>query len=297
MGRDVSRRAVLRAGAAAAGTGTLGGLAGCGTLAGGGGDFPSWLPAPGTLRDTDHYGFSYLDAKAVRNNEENFDDDRLDGIARMARELRRPAGVTFDTTIWILTFQDVAVVGTSLAARTVAGELDDRGYLDDEYGEYTVYFDREEGRAVGVSDDALVFAKPTADAEARTVVERVVETRAGESPRYRSENADFDELVSKLGTATAVTGGTLSSADGVVATGGTTSVDGDTSNVRSALVFRDASAATTDAERVQDEIGRLRENSQAENFDTNKNGRTVFVSGSVETTDLSLGFMTGGRIA
>lgn len=295
----ISRRRLLRLGAAAAGVGALGGLGGCGAGPLGGGDFRDWLPVPGTTSEADHYQFSSLDANAVLDEREAFDGDRLDGIRRLAREYRRLVGVTFDETNWILTFQGMAVVDTDVDTAVLGGQLDDRSFRRGDYGDYRVYVGPDRNRAVAINDGTLVFGRPTDATDARSVVELLVDTSRGEHPRYRAENPDLEELLSQLGTATAVTGGSTPSVDGAgpLATGGTVSVGGDASNFTSALVFADASAVSADGEVVQNEIGRLSENSQAGDVDATTNGRTLLVSGTIDTVDLSLGFMSGGRIA
>jgi hypothetical protein len=297
MSQDFSRREYLRIGTATAALGTLGSLAGCSSIpfVGGGGNYQAWLPEPGTISDRDDYSFTFLDSKTVVNNEDEFDSDTFDRVERLAAGYREQVDVDFDETNTILTFQSTAVVTGQYNTGDVTDELDRNDF--DEEGDYkgtTVFLADDESMAVGVSGAALAFARPMGGEDADEIVELMIDTRRGDEDRYVEENEDLQTALDAVGNGTAV-GGTTSPGLGsdIVGIGSSLQVNGSTSNLDISLVFDDESDADTDEGSVERFVEFLENNSDLDDVETQKDGRTILVTGTIDTDELGTDLLAG----
>ena len=294
MTDELSRRAAIKLGAATAGVGAMGGLAGCSSIPfiGGGSGYTNWLAEPGVIGDSDYYRFSWTDAAAVRNNEDEFDEDIYDGYESSNEEQLDWAGLDYDDVNTFLSFQGVTVVDASFNRDDVADELEDDDFEDDtDHEGYTIYLGNNEFRAVGVSGNDLVYGRRNSENDAVEVVEAAIDTNNGNEDRYVDENDDFNELTSNLSTGTFTSGGTFDSDSDQVASGRTLSVNGETSSVEAISVFDEAD--DLEGDDVDDLQEQGEESNDVENFSANKSGRVLTVSYDVDTDEIGTGDFGG----
>lgn len=294
MTDELSRRAAIKLGAATAGVGAMGGLAGCSSIPfiGGGSGYTNWLPEPGVIADADSYGFSWTDAQQVRNNEDEFDDDVYDSYESANEDRLDQAGLDYDDVNTFLSFQSVTVVDASFNRDDVAGELEDNDFDDDtDHEGYTIYLSNSEFQAVGVSGNDLVYGRRNSENDAVEVVELAIDTNNGDEDRYVDENDDFAELVSNLSSGTFTSGRTIDNDSDQVASGRTVSVNGSTSNVESVTVYDEAD--DLDQDDVDDLQEEGEDSNDVENFSANKNGRVLTVIYDVDTDKIGTGDFGG----
>jgi len=294
MTDELSRRAAIKLGAATAGVGAMGGLAGCSSIPfiGGGGGYTNWLAEPGVVADDDAYRFSWTDAQQVRNNEDEFDEDVYDSYESFNEERLDQAGLDYDDVNTFLSFQTVTVVDASFDRDDVADELEDNDYEDDtDHEGYTIYLGDNEFRAVGVSGSDLIYGRRNSDNDAVEVVEAAIDTNNGDEDRYVDENDDFAELTSNLGTGTFTSGGTIDNDSDQVASGRTLSVNGEISSVEAISVFDEAD--DLDQDDVDDLQEEGEDSNDVDNFSATKTGRVLTVSYDVDTDEIGTGEFGG----
>jgi len=294
MTEELSRRAAIKLGAATAGVGAMGGLAGCSSIpfVGGGANYTNWLAEPGVIADSDNYRFTWTDAQQVRNNEDNFDSDTYDNYESFNEDRLDQAGLDYDDVNTFLSFQGVTVVDASFNQDDVGDELEDNDFDDDtDHEGYTIYLSESEFQAVGVSGNDLVYGRRNGENDAVEIVEAAIDTNNGDEDRYVDENDDFSELTSNLSTGTFTSGGSIDNDSDQVASGQTLSVNGETSNIESITVFDEAD------DLEQDDVDDLQEegedSSDVENFSANKNGRILTVSYDIDTDEIGSGSFGG----
>ncbi|WP_262176438.1 twin-arginine translocation signal domain-containing protein [Haloarcula laminariae] len=319
MNQYISRRDVLRAGAATVGTGVAGGLAGCeqaeqftggeddadaepadetetesGTDSDTGGtvaQYWTWLPQPDAF-DTGHYSFESIDYGVVRDHESEFNPEVYDSYADKAlfSELELAfADLDHGIEIGPASETSPAIVTGSFSADDIADRLTELGYAEGPtVGEYSVYGGDAE---IGVTDGTLVYAENAAADYVRTLIR----TRNGELTRYTATSADMTSLVERFGSETFVYGSTndaYTEAEhdpeggqfaGQVGIGWGDTVRGETTSVEIAILFE------TVADVDMDAISQYTDSDLFAAYDSvssAQDGRTAVVSGIVPTDEL-----------
>jgi len=223
-----------------------------------------------------------MNAKQVRNNEDNFDSDTYDRYENRNEDRLDLAGLDFEDVNTFLGFQSVTVVDASFNQSDVTDELEDNDFEEDtDHEGYTIFLHENEYQAVGVSGGALVYGRENGENDAVEVIEAAVNTKKGNEDRYESENEDFDELTSTMSTGTFMNGRTMDTDSDQVAAGASLSVNGSTSTIETVSVFEDADAID------QDQVDQYEEDAEdadnIENFSTSTNGRVLTISYDVDT--------------
>ena len=306
MTDDLSRRDTLRIGAATAGLGVIGGLSGCSSipfLGGGSSAYDSWLPEPGVIvEDTDHYSFSYSDAKAIRNNEDNFDEDVFETYESTEDSFPlEQMNVDFDEVNSQISVKGSnGVITGKFKKDEVGSELEDDDFEEDgDHEGYTLYT-KQESQGVAVKKNEAVYAQmgffSGGDNTPTDVLEALIDTKKGNEERYAKAEEDFKTLIGKLGSGTLVYGGTQEEPDetnadagrfeGAVARGSKLTVNGETSKAKRIVVFN--SKDDIDMNDVEDWT-----DSDAfddyDNVNSSKNGRAVVVTAKIDTDDYTWG--------
>lgn len=182
----------------------------------------------------------------------------------------------------------VAVVSGRLPRNEIVTAGRESGLSSDGmYGGYDVY--SSEGKAFAISDETLVeTASETSDP---SILERTIDTVAGDEPSFYAANEDFRTFADALGTVPYVTGGLspdsqTSQLDGDVGSGVRIALSGTTSVVTFVFLFEDAAAVDLRAVRdVVAERPRLRGYFADPNAaKVRRRGRTATVTGEFATS-------------
>jgi hypothetical protein len=314
MTHDQTRRTVLKAGVAAGSLAVVGSMAGCSGLLGGGGgaSYSSWLYAPGTVGESDHYSFSITDHQDIRDNEQTLEDeDRFDSYE--SREDSFPLdqmNVSYDEVNETISVGrggsfgggGGSVVTGSFSESDVIDELEDNEQFSDEseHEGYTIFSVSSQGsstarQAIGVSGSTAVAANAQGpETGAEEVLEVLIDTDNGDEERYTEDNDDMNVVVNEVGSGTFVNGSTADSTDetnveqgafgGQVGSGSRITINGDTSDVKSVLVFDSSDDI---------DMGDIEDYTDTDRFDrfddisTSQSGRAVTITASADTEDVA----------
>ncbi|QLH77028.1 hypothetical protein HZS55_06845 [Halosimplex rubrum] len=182
-------------------------------------DYAEWLPAPAAF-GRDGYGFTSLAPRDILAHESNLGDGATDG-------LRGDPGVPgIDSYAAASGFHrlrpGVLVFEGDLDRETAVGDFRALGLTEAETRHGFALFTGDRG-AAALADAAVVLAMGTGDPDAaRSVVEAVVDAKAGAGPRYVDAVADCERLTAAVGSAQLVSGRTYAAEarlDGAVAGG------------------------------------------------------------------------------
>lgn len=283
-------------------------LAGCTSqvpIGGGGSDYADWLYAPGTVNDVDHYGFSWVRPATLDEHEDELAEDTFSSLERVADNVQDIVDIDLDEMEGLLrlNFEFPAVITGSFDVEDLAEDLEDADYDDEgDHEGFTIFLSSDEFAAVGVSDSAVIVAGPGASDDADEVVEIVIDTSLGEEDRYAEESDDFAELERVLDVGEIAFGLTEEEADdtdvtigrfeNMVARGISWGVSPDVSNMQFVIVFEDED--DIDIEEVEEWIDET--DSSGDTFDdvddisVNQRGRSVEVTGQIDTDDISAFF-------
>lgn len=293
----LSRRGVLRRGAATASAATLASLAGCSSIPFiGGGGMSNWLYEPGTVGDSDHYQFIEVNLQAVRNNEDNISDETFSFFESYEDQFD-PTGVDFDSMNRAIGFTGVTVLKGSFNNGDISSELEDSDldFDDSDYNGYTIYYNESNGIAFGVGS-SLLRARAAGDEDAEAVAELAIDTNSGNEDRYKSESDAMNKFLNTAGNPTLVSGGTQEEVDeGVpeqgrfenqVASGQTTNINGETSNRKFIRVFDSQDDVDTGDFEDWTEAQEDETFDDVDDININQQGRAVVVNGTIDTDDL-----------
>lgn len=303
----------MRLGAAAAGLGVTGSMAGCSAVQdavpflGGGASYTQWLGAPGTLNDdADHYSFSFRNYQTVRNNEDNFDSDVYEGFEDAEDSFPLdPMDVDLDEVNSRISGNGAGIIQGSFNADDVGSELEDNDFDEDgDHKNYTIYV-KEESQGVAVKNNVAIHVSlgfySDDDAEPADMLETVIDVKTGEEDRYTNEEEDFQLLTNRLGSGAYVSGGTQEEIDddnanatqgrfeGTVASGSQMVINGETSKLKGVNVFN--SADDVDMDDVEEYVEENEFLDEFDNVSSNQNGRTVIVTGEIDTDDELMSFL------
>ncbi|WP_254538301.1 hypothetical protein [Halomarina litorea] len=302
-----TRRNLLKTGVTAATGGLVATTAGClggapgVSLLGGDGRYTDWLVAPDKLGDSDHYSFYHLRPAAFADHEDQLGSDNYDQLEMLfSGPAERWTGVDFDEVTDLVSFGPASVYTTEVPEADVVEDLEDEDFDDESDLEgYTVYVSSDESVAVGVNGETLVWGRESYQgSDAVDVVERVIEAKAGEEDRYADENEHFTALVDRLGDGDLVYGRTREESDAddpangefrdLVARGTTVSLDGETADMRWALVFEDENDIDVDdvKEYVDENDGSDGTFDDLDDVSVSSSGRSAIVTGSKDADDL-----------
>lgn len=330
-----SRRSFLKTSGLAALLGVVG-TAGCletvDDAIGAGGDTPGyaqWLYDPAEVYESDYVGFGTFDVQSVYENEGEMPDGMMDRVEKANDEVDFVDLEAMETVTGIAYgYPNRDHGGGSMV---VSGEFDVddvTAKIEEESpetvetrteGDYTLYtftterqHDHEDDGAdtnsatIAVSGEhVLVGGMRAPDATSEDAVTAMIDAESGDVTRLHDGNGDADELVSQLGDATLVMGGTFDAnltnftdeatpdevvdvVDDLVAVGAASDVNGDTVEHTMAFVYEDGEAASTDdVEAVLDNVEEWgdRAADQLEDRSVSRDGRTVLVSTTGETDE------------
>lgn len=278
----LSRRHALRLGAATAGLGVTGGLAGCSSVPLlGGSDYTAWLAEPGTVRDgADGYDFRQMDVAAVRNREDAFDENTYARYEEREESTLDLVGLDFDDADRFVSYRGVTVADASFERADVIDELGDEGFEEEtDNGGYTIYAATNGFGAVGVGGGTLVFGGGD---DAVDMVEAVIDTKNGEEDRYAAVNEAVELLVSTLDVGTFTRGFGFGDGDrSRAAQGRSVTVHGSATTIQAVVIYEDADVV--DAEEVNAIEDADDDRDDIRHLSARKNGRVVTVSWDTDT--------------
>jgi hypothetical protein len=336
-----SRRSFLKTSGLAALLGVVG-TAGCletvdDAVGGGPPDYANWLYDPAEVYDSDYVGFGTFDVQSVYENEDELPEGMMDQVEEVNEEadfvdldaMENVTGIAYG-----LPNQDLGggsmVVSGEFDVDAITAEIENEApeeYETTTHGDFTLYTMTREHPAedgpdtnsatVAVSGDhVLVGGMQAPGVTSADAVTTMIDAGGGDVPRLHEENEDADELVSQLGDATLVVGGTfdadltnftddatpdevVDAVDDLVAVGVASDVDGDSVEHTMALVYATEDDAST--EDVEDALDRVEETNdpagdQLEDRSVSRDGRAVLVSTTGETEALfePFGLFGGG---
>jgi hypothetical protein len=284
--------------AGVAGLGVTGSMAGCSALPFfGGPGYKQWVYEPGTVGDEDNLTFNYANIKTVVDNEDNFNSDIYELFERTEDSF--PQSVTdidLDDMQSTVSFDRTGTIEADFNKDDVVGELEDNDFEEDgDEGNFTVYVDEENTQAVGVSGGRLVHGQASSfgDTDATDYVEAIIGAKNGDEDLYHEGNDDFNELTNKLNDGTFISGGTQDEVEettaesgrfeGVVATGSSVSVNGETTKTQ--LVYLFDSSDDIDMGDVEDFTEDADAFDDYDNVNSSQNGRAAVITADIDTDD------------
>lgn len=199
----VSRRSVLKGGAAL-GVTSVTGLSGCLGLGGGGGGFQDWLVDPFLLAGEPERYFVYsiamssLDENADQFAREDYDNLRSFAIDRFGFT-RLYADEVERVTLGRNGYQSGGfdVVQGGIDRETLGEDFRREEYRALEgYEGFDLYeYDEDVQNGAAVGDDTMAIAGSRGEADAVRVVESLVDTQRGEARSYADVDEDFESLM------------------------------------------------------------------------------------------------------
>jgi hypothetical protein len=305
MDTEKTRRDVLKIGAAGS-LAVVGSMAGCSGLLGGGGgaSYKSWLYAPGTVGESDHYSFTVTDHQDIRDNEDELGDfyDLFEG-----QEDRFPLStmdVDYDEMNRSLSVGDGTgtVVTGSFSGSDAVSELEDNDeFEDDEHEGYTVFVAgggenaTSAPRAIGINGSTAVAARGSAftdGPEPQDVVETLIDTDAGNEERYGEDNEDMNVVLNRVGSGSIVEGSTQEETEetnaeqgqfeGEVASGRRIRINGETTTNRQVLVFASSDDVNTNDIETWTETDTF---DDVDNISISQSGRRITITGEIDTDE------------
>lgn len=327
-----SRRSFLKTSGLTALLGVVG-TAGCletvENAVGGGGapGYANWLYDPAEVHDSDYVGFGTFDVRTVYENEDELPDEMIDQVEEVNDEFEFVDLEAMENVTGLAYGQPNRNVGGG--SMVASGEFDVDAITDEieaettedyetgAHGDYTLYTmtreranvdDGAETNSVTIAvsgEHVIVGGMQAPDVSSEDAVTTMIGAESGEVDRLQDGNEDADELVSQLGDASLVTGGTFDAnltnftdeatpddvvdvVDDLVAVGLASDVSGETVEHTMAFVYEDADAASTDD--MEDAVDEVQEKSdraddQLEDVAVSKSSRTVLVSASGDTEE------------
>jgi len=322
MSEETPRRELLGAVGALAATGAVAGLSGC--LGGDdasdddGDDeqsdppsfsLESWLAAPGEVSGGEHHSVEYFSFEALLAAENSLVDgaysglvDRTNGKGAAPFPLPSAAGSPIDTFGEYVTVDNNSqqiLYGDHPADAIGEGLVDNLGFeTAGEHREFDIYLNelpnQSSNVAIGVSEFVLLWVEIESPVEG---LRTLADTRIGETSRYTETNDDLATLLDHLGDGDRVLAETSSPIgetdlatpvfEGQVGYGYALNLDGDPIEDTYAIVFADEETADVDSVEewvAENESGDGRF-APHDSVTTERDGRSVLVSGSRETAD------------
>lgn len=300
-----TRRTLVRRGATAVGLGAIATVAGCSGLDPFGADraYTDWLPAPGEFVDGGHYAVSATDVGSLSTHEDSLDDEP----ASLERRWD-PLGFDWADASMVISVGSLSdVVVAEFSRADAASTLEDELFEPEtDHRGYTIYVRPNGSRAIGVSDGTLVVSeRSSGDNYSNGPVDRVqtvIDASEGEVQRYTEANDDMQTLVEELGSGTYYSGRTYATPDepvveygyfeNSVARGTAISIDGETSAVRTVVVYESAADADTDdlGDWVDASDGSSADEgtrfADVEDISYEGNGRVGVITGTIDTDAL-----------
>jgi hypothetical protein len=205
-------------------------------------DYVEWLPAPAAF-DLDGYEFTSVAPRDILARESDLGDGATES-------LRGDPGVPAvdsyaDTAAFHQLQLGVLVFEADLDRETAAGDLRGVGLSEAGTRHGFAVFTGDRG-AAALADAAVVLSLGANDPDAaRSVVEAVVDAKAGGGPQYVDESDDCERLTAAIGTAHLLGGRTHSAEeglDGAVGAGLGIEVGASETRVRTPAVFPEGEA-------------------------------------------------------
>ncbi|PSQ15477.1 hypothetical protein BRD00_14395 [Halobacteriales archaeon QS_8_69_26] len=296
-----SRRTFLRSGSGVLATGLLGGVAGCVGLDDllGGSDDPAtdWVVDPLVL-DANHVSFTSIALSSVADHAQHLRTEDWEAMQRSVLDAYDFVRFLPDE---VDRYDRVRSRGGSGAYEVFAADVDgdriarnlrDREYFSrGEYEEFEVYLDDGEDRAVAFDDTHLVVTDT--DRDPYRMVQDVLDTATGNRDGFREVDEDFDTLVGELPSGDQVVAFTRERPEETnaetgtfrnnVASGFSTDVTGEETEMRLVLVFLDNSDVVEGD--VDTWIGTDSTFDTIRDVDVETDGRTATVTGTIRTRD------------
>jgi hypothetical protein len=304
MGTEKTRRDVLKIGAAGSLT-VVGSMSGCSGLLGGdgGASYKSWLYAPGTIGEKDHYLFGVIDHQDIRDNEDELGDyyDFFEG-----QEDRFPLStmdIDYDDMNQNISLGSGAAITGSFSGSDVVSELEDNDEFEDEgdYEGYTLFVAgggenaTSTPRAIGINGSTAVAAGDTPFTDSpdpQDVVETLIDTDAGNEERYGEDNEDMNVVLNRVGSGTIVNGSTQEETEetnaeqgqfeGRVASGSRIRINGETTANRQVIVFASSDDVNTNDIETWTETDTF---DDVDNISISQSGRRITITGEIDTDE------------
>lgn len=250
-------------------------------------DAHTWLPEPAAL-DTSGYAFVSVSRQSFREYEEHLAPRVADEFADdgQASGSVSPA----DTSAVHAITQDAFVLeGVDVSA--YEAEYEAQGVEQSGTHQSYAIYEGVGGTAAALGDDTAVMAlegwldDDVDDSDNLSILEAILDARAGSIPRYAEANEDAAALFDALGTAHALAGRTHelgTSLDGAVAEGNALHLGESESTVRAATVFAEGEADADAVSAWADDSSGF----YGADVETTTVGRTVVVKATVPTSDV-----------
>lgn len=305
MGKERSRRDVLKTGAgalAAVGTAGLAGCSGGVPFLNGGSSFQNWLHEPSEFRDQDHYRYTYIDPLAFQENESELPDGQYDSVSSYVEPYNEDAGVDFDETDWFLDTGVAGIAGCSRSQDELVEELENNDYNDEtEYEGYQIFVpggNENPPSAKAVNDNVILSVQrmenPVDGAE------DLINVNNGDEPGYTDESEAMSTLLAELGSGSLSYGLTTEPVEDteeeqarfeeMVGWGYAGSINGETMDLKWVYVHEDSDAVDTgDVEEwVDANNGTDQQLDDVDDIGVSQNGTAAVVTGTIETDELTL---------
>jgi hypothetical protein len=302
---SVSRRTVLRTGTAAV---ALGSIAGCSALPGGSGggllggfNYGQYLIEPNEL-DRGTYSFSYSQPTTFAENEDNLDSDAYDSLEDGFSNINDLTDVDYDAVNHLVEFGPAIVMKASFNKEDVVETIEDNennDFDDDEISGFTTYINEAETQGFAINGETIIYTSTgrSSDRTPDDVLELIIGAKNGEEDRYADEYEAFGVLTDKLGTSASVSGSASEEEydtgefDNVVASGSSTSINGENSTVKIVYVHEDED--DVDVEGIQDfieddENGFTLE--EANDYTVSSSGRATIINAEYDTDEENLAY-------
>jgi hypothetical protein len=304
MDTEKTRRDVLKIGAAGSLT-VVGSMAGCSGLLGGdgGASYKSWLYAPGTIGEEDHYSFTVTDHRDIRDNEDEL-GDFYDAFESQEDSFPLSAmDVDYDEMNLSISPSNGTAIRGSFSGSDAVSELEDNEDFEDEdeHEGYTVFVAgggenaTSAPRAIGINGSTAVAERssPFGDSpDPQDVVETLIDTDAGNEERYGEDNEDMNVVLNRVGSGSIVDGSTQEETEetnaeqgqfeGEVASGRRIRINGETTTNRQVLVFASSDDVNTNDIETWTETDTF---DDVDNISISQSGRRITITGETDTDE------------
>lgn len=300
MRTELTRRRLVKAGVGLAAVG-VGSTAGCTTLGNlvGGSSYRQWLHEPGVVSEDDDYDMTFVDAKALEDNEDEFPSGMHSDFESYIEGTTGIVDQDADEIASYLETNVSRVLAGSFDVDDLADHLDGEGYEeeDDDYEGFVLYRDDDPytPRGVAVGDSAVVVVTRPDPIDA---LEELVQVSTGDEERYVEENEEMRMLLNKLGGGMFVSARTHSERDDTIvdagqfdhqlASGQRIRVNGERSKHRWVRVLEDSD--DVDMDEVEEWVDEADDSGETfdeyEDIELSKSGRAIVVNGTIDTDEL-----------
>lgn len=257
------------------------------------------LYTPNLHDEINHYGYLYTAPGIVAEHEDSLSPEFVETFASVEDRFEQ-LGLDFDDITELVYYnRGQTVVSAAIPVETVRERLDSMGFRrQSSEDNFELFATPGASSLVALSDELLLTSRPVGSTSAREIFETVSSLRNGQTDSYADTDPAFASVLDGLGETTIEVGRGQSPPDasnvtrgqfeGVVARGMGVDLGDSESTVRMAFIFDENTTPNIDGvEQWLDETDNMQEPfSVLDDVETETEGNSVLVSGTVPTTDL-----------